>query len=601
MAPHIGRRLRKGAATTAVAAVVMAALTASQAPGFAGTAPDRHHDSAGETPTPPTEAPIDGGSSYHTDLPPLRKPGKPGASIDLPGLPDGVATAEAGIPATVLDAYKKAEAALKESKPGCNLPWQLLAAIGKVESGQARGGRVDAEGTTYSPILGPVLNGNGFARITDTDGGAYDGDTTHDRAVGPMQFIPSTWATWGRDGNGDGERNPNNIYDAALAAGAYLCANGRDLSVKAHLDQAILGYNHSQEYLATVLSWFEYYKKGTHAVPDGTGVLPDPDKAGSGKDGGKGDKGDKGGKGGKGDKGKDHSGSGSPTPLPDPTPGGGDNSTSEPPTPGSDDPGTPTPGTPTPEPPTPGTPAPTPSAVAKLKTVGTTELTATAGTEFAVKPRVRAETTDGKPVPGVLVRYEIRGETDARFPGGATRVTAITGSDGTATAPALRAGETTGSFTVRATVVGRGVDAAEFPATVKARPVPQADALVRTDDKVLKAEAGGSFADTVAVKATYKGKAAAGVAATATMITSDSAKADKPTQNDKGPYFKDAKGQPIRTLTALKTDANGQLILPKIYTDDQTGTFLLRLTIAGGATLTIELTVTQPAAQEAAG
>ncbi|MEU7240900.1 lytic transglycosylase domain-containing protein [Streptomyces sparsogenes] len=580
MAPHIGRRLRKGAATTAVAAVVMAALTASQAPGFAGTAPDRHHDAAGETPTPPTEAPIDGGSDYHTDLPPLRKPGKPGASIDLPGLPDGVAAAEAGIPATVLDAYKKAEAALNESKPGCNLPWQLLAAIGKVESGQARGGRVDAEGTTYSPILGPVLNGNGFARITDTDGGAYDGDTTHDRAVGPMQFIPSTWATWGRDGNGDGEKNPNNIYDAALAAGAYLCANGRDLSVKAHLDAAILGYNHSQEYLATVLSWFEYYKKGTHAVPDGTGVLPDPDKvgsgSGSGKDDGKGGKGDKNGKGGengKGDKGKDHGGSGSPTPLPDPTPGGGDSSTPEP-------------------------PAPTPSTVAKLEAVGTTELTATAGTEFAARPRVRAETTAGKPVAGVFVRYEIRGETDARFPGGATRVTAITGSDGTATAPVLRAGETTGSFTVRATVVGRSVDAADFPATVKARPVPQADALARTDDKVLKAETGDSFADAVAVKATYKGKAAAGVAATATMITSDSATADEPTQNDKGPYFKDAKGQPIRTLTALKTDADGQLILPKIYTDDQTGTFLLRLTTAGGATLTIELTVTEPAAQE---
>ncbi|MGY0062665.1 lytic transglycosylase domain-containing protein [Streptomyces sp. LZ34] len=581
MAPRIGRRLRKGAATTAVAAVVMAALTASQAPGFAGTAPDRRHDSADEAPPPPpSDTPIDGGSSYHTDLPPLQKPGKPGTSVDLPGLPDGTAVTEAGIPATVLDAYKKAEAALKDSKPGCNLPWQLLAAIGKVESGQARGGRVDADGTTYTPILGPVLNGNGFARITDTDGGAYDGDTTHDRAVGPMQFIPSTWATWGRDGNGDGAKNPNNVYDAALAAGAYLCAGGRDLSVKADLDRAILGYNHSQEYLATVLSWFEYYKKGTHEVPDGTGVLPDPDKdnGGSGSGGG-----------------NDNNGSARPTPLPDPTKPGGDHSpTPEPPATGSGEIETPAPETPSPE-------TPAPPTVARLKTVGATELTATAGDQFADKPRVRAETAAGKPVAGVRVQYEIRGETDARFPGNATRVSVMTGSDGTATAPVLRAGETTGSFTVRVTVVGRTVAAADFAATVKARPAPQADALARTDDKALKAETGGSFADAVAVKATYKGKAAAGVAVTATMIADDAAKAtDKPTENDKGPYFKDDKGQPIRTLSTLKTDADGQLILPKIYTDDHAGTFLLRLTTADGADLTIELTVAEPAAQPTA-
>ncbi|MEE1789227.1 hypothetical protein PUR28_00175, partial [Streptomyces sp. BE308] len=101
--------------------------------------------------------------------------------------------------------------------------WQLLAAIGKVESGQARGGRVDARGTSLTPILGPVLNGAGFATIRDPDNGADDGDTAYDRAVGPMQGIPSTGAHWGTDGNADGRKDPNNIYDAALAAGHYLC------------------------------------------------------------------------------------------------------------------------------------------------------------------------------------------------------------------------------------------------------------------------------------------------------------------------------------------------------------------------------------------
>ncbi|MGW7620312.1 lytic transglycosylase domain-containing protein [Streptomyces antimycoticus] len=582
MAPLIGRRLRKGAATTAVAAAAMAALTASQAPGFADSDQgDRHREQrAGEAPAP-EDTPIDGGSSYHTDLPPLVTPDKPGSSIDLPGLPgSGNTKPEAGIPASVLDAYKKAEAALRESNPGCNLPWQLLAAIGKVESGQARGGNVEADGTTVSPILGPVLNGDGFALIKDTDGGAYDGDSTHDRAVGPMQFIPSTWANWGRDGNGDGEKDPNNVYDAALAAGNYLCADGRDLSVKADLDRAILGYNHSQEYLNTVLSWFEYYKRGTHEVPDGTGVLPSGDGSGGS---GSGDKGKDSGKGG--GNGKD-TGKGPENahtlPKPDDEP-----DTSTPTPPAGEHGGTPGTGTPTPKPPT--TPPSTPSGTSKLTTVGAKELSAIAGTGFAQSPRVKAVDAAGKPVAGARVRYEILGETDARFLGLVKSATMLTGIDGTATAPKLLAGEKTGTFTVRATAVGREAAPVDFAATVKARPVPQADELARLGDKELTAQTGASFADALTVTATSKGKATADVPVTATMITS----AKDPEPGDKGPYFLDDQGKPVRTLTALKTNALGQLTLPKILTDDHAGTFLLRLTAEGGAVLDIELTVTQ--------
>ncbi|NIY64736.1 lytic transglycosylase domain-containing protein [Streptomyces malaysiensis] len=584
MAPLIGRRLRKGAATTAVAAAAMAALTASQAPGFANTDHgDRNREQRAEEAPAPEDTPIDGGSSYHTDLPPLVTPDKPGSSIDLPGLPGGSNTKpEAGIPASVLAAYKKAEAVLKDSNPGCNLPWELLAAIGKVESGQAGGGNVDADGTTVSPILGPVLNGDGFALIKDTDGGAYDGDSTHDRAVGPMQFIPSTWASWGRDGNGDGERDPNNIYDAALAAGSYLCADGRDLSVKADLDRAILGYNHSQEYLNTVLSWFEYYKRGIHEVPDGTGVLPSGD--GSGGSGSR-DKGKDSGKDGGKDTGRGEEQDAHTLPKPDPEP---DNST---PTPPAGDDGSPTP-TPTPTPKPPTTPPSTPSGTSKLTTVGAKELSTTAGAGFAQSPRVKAVDTAGKPVAGARVRYEILGETDTRFLGLVKSATVLTGLDGTATAPKLLAGEKTGAFTVRATAVGREAAPVEFTATVKARPVPKADALARLDDKKLMAETGGSFADPLTVTATNKGKATEGVPMTATMITT----AKDPELNGKGPYFLDDKGKPVRTLTALKTNALGQFTLPKILTDDHAGTFLLRLTAEGGAVLDIELTVTQPAA-----
>ncbi|MFE4680203.1 lytic transglycosylase domain-containing protein [Streptomyces sp. NPDC056721] len=554
MAALFGKRLRRSAMTTAVAAAAVAALSASQAPGLTDTHNGRQ-STADATPSPGDSA--TGNSPYYTDLPPLNSPTAPPSTG--PGSPGGTGTGahEAGIPATVLDAYKKAEAELAATKPGCNLPWQLLAAIGKVESGQARGGNVDANGTTLKPILGPVLNGNGFARITDTDNGAYDGDTTHDRAVGPMQFIPSTWEWSGRDGNGDGKKDPNNIYDAALAAGHYLCRGDRDLSQSGGLHAAILSYNHSQEYLNTVLTWLEYYRKGTHEVPDGTGVQP----------------------GGRSD--------GSPSPSPS-SPG----TTS--PSPGASKPPKPSkpggsPGTDPSKPggggstsPTPPTPAET---VARIEDAGTGTLNATAGDAFAEPVAVRTENAAGKGVGTVKVKLTVVGDTDLAFSGGFKSVTVVTDSTGKATAPPLRAGEDTGEFTVRATVVDRKLPGLDYTATVSAR---QADALTRTGDTELTCEAGGQFADPVQVRATYKGDAADGVATTATLIKSK----DDATENDKGPYFKDADGKAIRTLKGLKTDGDGRLQLPRIYADDATGTFLLRIDTTGGATLTIELKVT---------
>ncbi|MGW3021892.1 lytic murein transglycosylase [Streptomyces sp. NPDC001221] len=566
MAAHIGRRLRKGAASTAVAAAAVAALAASQAPGV--TTDDQGRQTTGAQATPDADSTaLDGGdgtatgnSGYYTDLPPLNSPTEsPGPTAGpTPGGPVGAA--EAGIPATVLDAYKKAAAELRQSKPGCNLPWQLLAAIGQVESGQARGGDVDANGTTHSKILGPLLDGNGFANIKDTDHGAYDGDVTYDRAVGPMQFIPSTWAWAGRDGNGDGTKDPNNVYDAALAAGHYLCRSDRDLSVQADMNEAILGYNASQDYLNTVLSWYEYYLKGTHSVPDGTGTVPRR----------------------RSDSGANH----------DPKPGSTENSgTHEPGRP--DKPGRPQkPGGPTTSPSDPSTPGKPPSkpptasdTVDHLADAATGTLSARTGDTFDRKIALTAVTKAGKAVPKVRVRFTIEAGTDATFTGGETVATVITDASGKATAPALVAGQKSGDFKVRALLVGRTV-ATEYTATVTER---QADTLARTSDTALTCTPGGEFADQVEVKATYKGAVANGVAATATLVKS----ADDPTENDKGPYFKDDHGKTVRTLTGLQTDAKGLLKLPKLYADDTTGTFLLRITTAGGATLTVELNVAQ--------
>ncbi|MFJ3134820.1 lytic murein transglycosylase [Streptomyces sp. NPDC086843] len=270
-------RARRGLRTTVLAVAAMTALTASQAPGLVRDAAKARAEPAGDGGAPPAVGdpyavlapPGDG--SYHTELPPLRT--AKATTTASPVLGREV-RAQSGIPATVLRAYRAAETSVARTDPGCRLPWELLAAIGKVESGQARGGAVDENGTTLGRITGPALDGRGFALIRDTDGGTHDGDTVYDRAVGPMQFLPSTWARWGTDGNGDGRADPNNIFDAALAAGHYLCAGDRDLGRPADLDRAVLSYNHSRSYLSLVRYWLAFYRHGVHAVPDGRGVVP---------------------------------------------------------------------------------------------------------------------------------------------------------------------------------------------------------------------------------------------------------------------------------------------------------------------------------------
>ncbi|MGA8254940.1 MAG: lytic transglycosylase domain-containing protein, partial [Nocardioides sp.] len=151
----------------------------------------------------------------------------------------------------------------------CHLSWQLLAAIGRIESDHGRfgGSALDASGVAVPAILGPALNGAGkTAVILDTDAGQFDDDIVHDRAVGPMQFIPATWSALGVDADGDGTRNPQDIDDAALAAAVYLCSGGEDLAIGGGRRTAIYRYNHSQAYVDLVLQVARDYRDGDYAT-----------------------------------------------------------------------------------------------------------------------------------------------------------------------------------------------------------------------------------------------------------------------------------------------------------------------------------------------
>ncbi len=200
-----------------------------------------------------------------------------------------VATAStSGIPSAALAAYQRAETVINAADRTCRLPWQLVAAIGRVESdhGRTNGSSLDGQGVARPGIYGIALDGTRRTSVVrDTDAGQLDNDTRFDRAVGPMQFIPSTWSVVGVDADGDAQRNPQDIDDAALATAVYLCSGDDDLSAGKGQRAAVYRYNHSTSYVRLVLSIMNAYLDGDFtSVPNETTsaryFVPDPDYTG---------------------------------------------------------------------------------------------------------------------------------------------------------------------------------------------------------------------------------------------------------------------------------------------------------------------------------
>ncbi|WP_429422880.1 lytic murein transglycosylase [Nocardia sp. GAS34] len=273
--------MRISGAVTASALVVAGLVTSGSA---VGTAP---HPSAPTAPEPRLAAATDASAAPGQDpgvglVPaapePARKLTAMPASTDGLGLFDGTVPLQDfslpdgpgafGIPQIVLAAYRNAELALQSSDPGCGLSWNLLAGIGKVESNHAGGGRTDADGTTVGVIYGPALDGTlpGNEVIRAADG-------NYVRAIGPMQFLPGTWSRYATDAKGNGHPDPNNVFDAALAAGKYLCSGGLNLRDPQQELRAVLRYNDSVAYASQVLSWSDAYRTG--GVPTQVSISPD--------------------------------------------------------------------------------------------------------------------------------------------------------------------------------------------------------------------------------------------------------------------------------------------------------------------------------------
>ncbi|MFY9933263.1 MAG: lytic transglycosylase domain-containing protein, partial [Streptosporangiaceae bacterium] len=139
-------------------------------------------------------------------------------SISASKLPVATNVPTTGVPSSYLMLYQESA---KEYCPG--MSWTVLAAIGEIESGDGAN-------------VGPSSAG----------------------ALGPMQFLPSTWAEWGIDGFGQtGAPDILNPLDAVPSAARMLCADGAGNS--ATLSGAIFAYNHATWYVNEVLALASEY------------------------------------------------------------------------------------------------------------------------------------------------------------------------------------------------------------------------------------------------------------------------------------------------------------------------------------------------------
>lgn len=258
LVPAIIAVLLIGAAGTAGAYLVPEALEAAPSP---SATPGFPLDQAAPVPSAVSGAPAPSAPVLSGAAPTLPNIAGARPADALAGWAQSVGTRVA-IPVVAVQAYGYAELVATRTAPSCHLSWTTIAAIASVESshGSANGAVLGADGSVQPPIYGLPLDGKGGRQLVrDTDQGTLDSDTTFDRAVGPLQFIPSTWNEMKVDADNNGAMEPNDIDDASLAAALYLCKGGRDLSRADAWWDAILSYNAVRPYAQKVFETANEY------------------------------------------------------------------------------------------------------------------------------------------------------------------------------------------------------------------------------------------------------------------------------------------------------------------------------------------------------
>jgi murein DD-endopeptidase MepM/ murein hydrolase activator NlpD len=159
----------------------------------------------------------EGGAAGGSSNKPKRGKKAPKPSALTPSLPLSLSSSIAGVPAFFIESFRIPPFLLpiyQAAGTAYGVPWQLLAAINEVETDYGRDLSVSSAG-----------------------------------AEGWMQFLPSSWTTYGVDANGDGFKDPYNPADAIFAAARYLRAAGAATSLRG----AVFSYNHSQAYVESVM------------------------------------------------------------------------------------------------------------------------------------------------------------------------------------------------------------------------------------------------------------------------------------------------------------------------------------------------------------
>jgi membrane-bound lytic murein transglycosylase B len=227
--------------------------------------------SAGATPpvqspsTSPTTAPTT--SPGVTGLPQLPTP-QPRPADALAGWAQRVSDA-IKVPEVAVQAYGFAQLSLQQTDPNCHVTWTTLAGIAQVESthGQAGGAVLEPGGRSTPPIAGPLLDGrDGRALVRDTDAGAFDGDATYDRTMGPLRLLPTVWRAQAIDADADGILDPYDIDDASLALARLLCSGTEDLGRRAGWTAAVERYRNTAGYARSVFREADNYGQLTRSV-----------------------------------------------------------------------------------------------------------------------------------------------------------------------------------------------------------------------------------------------------------------------------------------------------------------------------------------------